>query len=88
MSSIDFANINLNEIYQQAVKFQIKQEQNRKNVKKYQEKKRDEKDESFLQKHREYARNYYEKNKEKVIQKQLQRYYKNKIDPIGERTEV
>jgi len=80
MSNIDFSTLNLNEIYSQAIKYQTKQEQNRKYVKAYQKRKIEEKDENFLKKHCEYSKTYYEKNKEKVNKKQLERYHKKKLE--------
>jgi len=64
--NINFLNLDLNDIYRKALKYQVKCEQNRKYVNEYQTKKRAVKDEEFLKKQREYARTYYIKNKEKV----------------------
>jgi hypothetical protein len=74
-------NLTINEIMNKAIKYELKAVQNRKYVNAYQKRKIVEKDEDFLKKHREYSKSYYEKNKEKVNKKQLERYH-NKKKPI------
>jgi len=74
-------NLTINEIMTKAIKYELKAVQNRKYVNAYQKRKIVEKDEDFLKKHREYSKSYYEKNKEKVNKKQLERYH-NKKKPI------
>ena len=82
--NINFLNLDLNDIYRKALKYQVKCEQNRKYVNEYQTKKRAVKDEEFLKKQREYSKNYYNRNKDKVIKKQLDRYYKKNGDSSSE----
>jgi hypothetical protein len=82
-----FLNQTLNEIMIKAMKYEeLKNKQKEHNIK-YEKRKREEKDTHFLDKKKQYAKNYYERNKEKVIQKQLQRYYNNKNSSSGEESE-
>jgi hypothetical protein len=82
MSSIDLSTLNLNEIYNKAVKYEeLRNKQKEHNIK-YEKRKREEKDIHFLNKKKEYAKKYYEKNKEKVDKKNLERYH-NKKKPIS-----
>ena len=78
MSSIDLSTLNLNEIYNKAVKYEeLRNKQKEHNIK-YEKRKREEKDIHFLEKKKLYAKNYYDKNKEKVNKKQLERYHNKK----------
>ena len=86
-TTVNFSMLDLNEIYKNALKYKTKQEQNRKYVKEYQKLKREEKDETFLQKQREYQKKYYINNKAKVDKNNLERYYRNKNVSSGEESE-
>jgi hypothetical protein len=78
MSSIDFSTINLNELMSKAIKYEeLRNKQKQQNIK-YEKRKREEKDIHFLNKKKEYAKKYYEKNKEKVDKKNLERYHNKK----------
>ena len=53
----------------------------------YSRRKREEQDINFIEKQKQYSKNYYEKNKEKINKKNLERYYNNKntilnVEPV------
>ena len=80
-------NQTLNEIMIKAIKYEELKNKQKQHTINYSKRKREAKDANFIEKQRQYAKNYYEKNKEKVIQKQLERYYNNKNVSSGEESE-
>jgi hypothetical protein len=74
-------NLTINEIMNKAIKYEEIKQKHKQQTMKYEKRKREEKDINFLEKKKQYSKNYYEKNKEKVIKKQLEKYH-NKKKPV------
>ena len=87
-------NQSLNDIMEKATKYEeyknkyeeLKKRQTQHTMN-YSRRKREEKDPIFIQKQREYAKNYYIKNKSIVDKKNIERYYKKKNASSGEESE-
>ena len=72
-------NQSINDIIKKAMKYdEIKQKQLEHNMKYSKNMREVKKDVEFIEKQRQYAKSYYEKNKVKVDKKNLERYYKKK----------
>lgn len=82
-------NQSLNDIIKKAIKYdKIKQKQLEHNMKYSKNMREVKKDVDFIAKQRQYAKLYYEKNKDKVDKKNLERYYKKKALSVETKTKI
>lgn len=72
-------NIDFNLIINKAMKYDESIKKHIGYVVKYQKKKREDKDEEFLEYQRQAQKKYYEVNKEKIIARQIANYNKRKL---------
>jgi hypothetical protein len=71
-------NNTIQELIDISIKYKELKQKQKEHTINYAKKKRDEKDINFIEKQKQYAKNYYEKNKEKINKKHLERYYNKK----------
>lgn len=77
-------NLTINEIMNKAIKYEEIKQKHKQHTMNYEKRKREEKDINFLEKKKQYSKTYYEKNKEKVIKKQLEKYHNKKNVVLSE----
>ena len=80
----NLTNFTLNELIDISVKYQELKFKQRQHTINYSKKKREEKDINFIEKQKQYSKNYYEKNKEKINNKNLERYHNKKNVVLNE----
>ena len=71
--------LTLNQLLDISNKYNELKNKQRQHTINYSKKKREEQDINFIEKQKQYSKNYYEKNKEKINKKNLERYHNNKI---------
>jgi hypothetical protein len=71
--------LTLNQLIDISNKYNEMKTKQRQHTINYSRRKREEQDYNFIEKQKQYSKNYYEKNKEKINKKNLERYHNNKI---------
>ena len=78
--------LTLDQLIDISIKYNEMKTKQRQHTINYSRRKREEQDINFIEKQKQYSKNYYEKNKEKINKKNLERYHNNKITILNEET--